>query len=171
VVGGFPGFFADSFIIMSDLNLTEDQIEEFKEAFALFDKDGDGTITADELGVVMRSLGRNPTREELEAMIAEVDDDGSGEIEFPEFLRLMASKLQDTDSIEEMREAFLVFDRDKSGSVTASELKHVMNNLGEQVTDEEVEEMIQEADADGDGELSFDDFLQFIQKKGLIQAK
>jgi len=127
---------------MSDLNLTEDQIEEFKEAFALFDKDGDGTITADELGVVMRSLGRNPTREELEAMIAEVDDDGSGEIEFPEFLRLMASKLQDTDSIEEMREAFLVFDRDKSGSVTASELKHVMNNLGEQVTDEEVEEMI-----------------------------
>merc|ERR1711959_385105 len=122
-------------------------------------------------GVVMRSLGRNPTREELEAMISEVDEDGSGEIEFPEFLKLMASKLQDTDSIEEMREAFLVFDRDKSGSVTASELKHVMNNLGEQVTNEEVEEMIKEADADGDGELSFDDFLQFIQKKGLIQAK
>ena len=61
-----------------------------------------------------------------------------------------------------------VFDRDKSGSVTASELKHVMNNLGEQVTDEEVEEMIREADADGDGELSFEDFYQFIQKKGLI---
>merc|ERR1719498_2048925 len=127
------------------VNLTEDQVEEFKEAFALFDKDGDGTITADELGVVMRSLGRNPTREELEAMIAEVDEDGSGEIEFPEFIKLMASKLQDTDSIEEMREAFNVFDRDK--------------------------EMIQEADADGDGELSFDDFLQFIQKKGLLNAK
>lgn len=153
------------------VNLTEDQIEEFKEAFALFDKDGDGTITSDELGVVMRSLGRNPTKEELDAMIAEVDEDGSGEIEFPEFLKLMASKLQDTDSVEEMREAFLVFDRDKSGSVTASELKHVMNNLGEQVTDEEVQEMIVEADADGDGELSFDDFLQFIQKKGLINAK
>merc|ERR1719316_2099684 len=107
--------------------------------------------------------------EGLEAMIAEGDEDGSGEIEFPEFLKLMASKLQDTDSVEEMREAFLVFDRDKSGSVTASELKHVMNNLGEQVTNEEVEEMIKEADADGDGELSFDDFLQFIQKKGLIQ--
>merc|ERR1719261_2228861 len=119
----------------------------------------------------MRSLGKNPTQEELAGMISEVDADGSGEIEFPEFLRLMASKLQDTDSIEEMREAFLVFDRDKSGSVTASELKHVMNNLGEQVTDEEVEEMIQEADADGDGELSFDDFLQFIQKKGLLNAK
>merc|ERR1719364_87925 len=152
------------------VNLTEDQIEEFKEAFALFDKDGDGTITAEELGVVMRSLGRKPTKEELKSMIAECDDDGSGQIEFPEFLSLMASKLQDTDSVEEMRETFAVFDRDKSGSVSASELKHVMNNLGEQVTIEEVEEMIKEADADGDGELSFDDFLQFIQKKGLINA-
>lgn len=153
------------------VNLTEDQIEEFKEAFSLFDKDGDGTITAEELGVVMRSLGRKPTMEELKAMIAEVDDDGSGQIEFPEFLSLMASKLQDTDSIEEMREAFMVFDRDKSGSVSASELKHVMNNLGEQVTNEEVEEMIKEADADNDGELSFDDFLQFIQSKGLTNAR
>merc|ERR1719449_471521 len=150
------------------VNLTQDQVEEFKEAFALFDKDGDGTITADELGVVMRSLGRKPTMEELKAMIAEVDDDGSGQIEFPEFLSLMASKLQDTDSIEEMREAFLVFDRDRSGSVTASELKHVMNNFGETVTDEEVEAMIQQADEDGDGELSFDDFYHFIKSKGMI---
>merc|ERR1719379_1938607 len=107
--------------------------------------------------------------EELKAMIAEVDDDGSGEIEFPEFLSLMASKLQDTDSVEEMREAFMVFDRDKSGAVSASELKHVMCNLGEQVTNEEVEDMIREADADGDGELSFEDFLQFIQARGLTK--
>lgn len=150
------------------MEFSEEQIEEFKEAFNLFDKDGNGTITADELGVVMRSLGKNPTHEELCAMIDEVDEDKSGEIEFPEFLQLMSSKLQTADSVDEMREAFLVFDRDKSGSVSASELKHVMNNLGEQVTDEEVEEMIREADADGDGELSFDDFLQFIKKKGLV---
>jgi len=91
------------------VNLTEDQVEEFKEAFALFDKDGDGTITADELGVVMRSLGRNPTREELEAMIAEVDEDGSGEIEFPEFLKLMALKFREQDPIDELREGFHVF--------------------------------------------------------------
>mmetsp|Transcript_4909 Transcript_4909/g.12229 ORF Transcript_4909/g.12229 Transcript_4909/m.12229 type:complete len:151 (-) Transcript_4909:199-651(-) len=150
------------------MEFTGDQIEEFKEAFALFDRDNSGTITADELGVIMKSLGKNPTDDELDAMIAEVDEDGSGEIEFPEFLALMAKKLQAADSIEEMREAFQVFDRDKSGSVTAAELKHVMNNLGEIVTDDEVEEMIREADEDGDGELSFDDFLQFIRRKGLI---
>ena len=70
------------------MEFTDDQIEEFKEAFGLFDKDGDGTITATELGTMMRSLGKDPTMEELDAMIAEVDDDGSGEIEFPEFPRI-----------------------------------------------------------------------------------
>eukprot|EP00931_Biecheleriopsis_adriatica_P087608 TRINITY_DN62048_c0_g1_i1.p1 TRINITY_DN62048_c0_g1~~TRINITY_DN62048_c0_g1_i1.p1 ORF type:complete len:167 (-),score=68.35 TRINITY_DN62048_c0_g1_i1:177-677(-) len=153
------------------ISLTEEQVEEFQEAFGLFDKDGDGSITADELGIVMKALGRKPTLEELKAMIGEVDEDGSGNIEFPEFLKLMASKLQDTDSVEEMQEAFQVFDRDKSGAVGPSELKHVMNNMGEQVEDEDVIAMIKEADADGDGELSFEDFLQFIQKKGLSNAK
>ena len=118
----------------SSAQLSEEQIEEFKEAFSVFDKDGDGTITLDELSIVMKSLGRNATREELKAMIAEVDDDGSGEIEFEEFLRLMTSKINDGDTVEEMREAFLVFDRDRSGSVTASELKHVMNYVGSNST-------------------------------------
>lgn len=66
--------------------LTEEQIAEFKEAFSLFDKDGDGTITSKELGTVMRSLGQNPTEAELQDMINEVDADGNGDIDFPEFL-------------------------------------------------------------------------------------
>ena len=71
-------------------DLTDEQIAEFKEAFALFDKDGDGTITTKELGTVMRSLGQNPTEAELQDMINEVDADGNGTIDFPEFLNLMA---------------------------------------------------------------------------------
>jgi len=69
---------------MSADQLTEEQIAEFKEAFSLFDKDGDGTITTKELGTVMRSLGQNPTEAELQDMINEVDADGSGTIDFPE---------------------------------------------------------------------------------------
>merc|ERR1711861_102327 len=129
--------------------LTEEQISEFKEAFALFDKDGDGTITTKELGTVMRSLGQNPTEAELQDMINEVDADASGTIDFPEFLNLMAKKMKDTDTEEELIEAFKVFDRDGNGFISAAELRHVMTNLGEKLTDEEVDEMIREADDDG----------------------
>lgn len=70
--------------------LTEEQIAEFKEAFSLFDKDGDGNITTKELGTVMRSLNLNPTEAELQDMINEVDADGNGNIDFSEFLTMMA---------------------------------------------------------------------------------
>ncbi|CAN6714493.1 unnamed protein product [Malus baccata var. baccata] len=74
--------------------LTEEQIAEFKEAFCLFDKDGDGCITTKELGTVMRSLGQNPTEAELQDMISEVDADQNGTIDFSEFLNLMARKMK-----------------------------------------------------------------------------
>ncbi|CAL5332987.1 unnamed protein product [Camellia sinensis] len=74
-------------------------------------------------------------------MINEVDADGNGTIDFPEFLNLMARKMKDTDSEEERKEAFRVFDKDQNGFISAAELRHVMTNLGEKLTDEEVDEM------------------------------
>eukprot|EP00913_Durusdinium_trenchii_P010006 g9391.t1 len=142
--------------------LTEEQIAEFKEAFSLFDKDGDGTITTKELGTVMRSLGQNPTEAELQDMINEVDADGNGTIDFPEFLSLMARKMKDTDTEEELIEAFKVFDRDGNGFISAAELRHVMTNLGEKLTDEEVDEMIREADVDGDGQINYEEFVKMM---------
>ncbi|KAK3097154.1 hypothetical protein FSP39_006899 [Pinctada imbricata] len=129
---------------------------EFKEAFSLFDKEGDGTITTKELGTVMRSLGQNPSETELQSMINEVDADGNGTIDFPEFLSMMNSKMKDTDAEGEVKEAFSVFDKDGSGFISASELKHVMTNLGEKLTDEEVEEMMREADVDKDGRVNYE---------------
>uniref|UniRef100_A0A673H5D2 Calmodulin n=1 Tax=Sinocyclocheilus rhinocerous TaxID=307959 RepID=A0A673H5D2_9TELE len=86
--------------------LNETQIHsQFKEAFSLFDKDGDGTITTKELGTVMRSLGQNPTEAELQDMINEVDADGNGTIDFPEFLTMMARKMKDTDKFVQMMTA------------------------------------------------------------------
>merc|ERR1711994_520443 len=120
--------------------LTEEQIAEFKEAFSLFDKDGDGTITTKELGTVMRSLGQNPTEAELQDMINEVDADGNGTIDFPEFLTIMARKMKDTDSEEEIREAF-------------------------RVSDKEVDEMIREADIDGDGQVNYEEFVTMMTSK------
>uniref|UniRef100_A0ACB8GA80 Uncharacterized protein n=1 Tax=Sphaerodactylus townsendi TaxID=933632 RepID=A0ACB8GA80_9SAUR len=141
---------------------------EFKEAFSLFDKDGDGTITTKELGTVMRSLGQNPTEAELQDMINEVDADGNGTIDFPEFLTMMARKMKDTDSEEEIREAFRVFDKDGNGYISAAELRHVMTNLGEKLTDEEVDEMIREADIDGDGQVNYEDCIVDLHLHCLI---
>jgi calmodulin len=146
-------------------NLTDEQVAEFKEAFSLFDRDGDGKITSKELGTVMRSLGQNPTEAELQEMINEVDTDGNGTIDFPEFLKMMAKKMHDTDTEEEIREAFKVFDKDGNGLISAAELRHVMTNLGEKLTDEEVDEMIREADVDGDGQINYDEFVRMMVSK------
>lgn len=76
----------------------------------LFSKDGDGSITTKELGIVMRSLGQNPTEAELQDMINEVDADGSGTIDFPEFLTMMARKMNNTDSnLVALIQAILIF--------------------------------------------------------------
>ncbi|KAK3809400.1 MAG: putative calmodulin [Benniella sp.] len=146
-------------------SLTDDQISEFKEAFALFDKDGDGTITTKELGAVMRSLGQNPTESELQDMVNEVDADGNGTIDFPEFLTMMARKMKDTDSEDEIKEAFKVFDKDGNGYISPAELRHVMANLGEKLSDEEIDQMVREADQDGDGNINYDEFVKMMMSK------
>ena len=143
-------------LILQANQLTEEQIAEFKEAFSLFDKDGDGNITTKELGMVMRSLGQNPTEAELQDMINEVDADGNGTIDFPEFLTMMARKVDDGDDEVDIKEAFRIFDKDGNGFISAAELRHVMISLDEKLTEEEVDEMIREADTDGDGQVNYE---------------
>ena len=145
--------------------LTEEQIAEFKEAFSLFDKDGDGTITTKELGTVMRSLGQNPTEAELQDMINEVDADGNGTIDFPEFLTMMARKMKDTDSEEEILEAFKAFDENDDGFISAAEARNVLTKLGEKLTDEEADLTILEADVDGDSRINYKEFVKTMMSK------
>jgi calmodulin len=140
--------------------LSDEQITEFKEAFALFDKEGTGTISTKELGIVMRSLGQNPTDSELQDMVNEVDADGNGTIDFPEFLTMMARKLKGVESEEELLDAFKVFDKDGNGFITADELKKVMESLGETVADSMIAAMLRDADVDGDGKINYQDFLE-----------
>jgi calmodulin len=142
--------------------LTRAQVQEFKEAFDIFDVDGGGTITAEELGEVMRSLGQKPTRAQLEAMVNEIDADGDGAIDFPEFLTMMLRKMNEGDPEKELRDVFMVFDKDQSGTISAEELRNVMRVIGEKLTDQEIEDAIRLADTTGDGEVSYDEFIQFI---------
>jgi calmodulin len=73
---------------------------------------------------------------------------------------MMARKMRDTDSEEEIKEAFKVFDKDGNGFISAAELRHVMTNLGEKLSDVEVDEMIREADVDGDGQINYEEFVK-----------
>ncbi|KAK8478159.1 hypothetical protein V6N11_069334 [Hibiscus sabdariffa] len=142
--------------------MSEKLIAEFQEAFCLFDKDGDGCITMEELAIAVKSLDQNPTEEELQNMIDEVDTDGNGAIKFGEFLNLMARKMKETEAEDDLREAFRVFDKDQDGYISPHELRLVMNNIGEKVTDEELEQMIREADLDGDGQVNYDEFFRMM---------
>ncbi|KAH8277062.1 hypothetical protein KR026_004581, partial [Drosophila bipectinata] len=151
--------------ILNMSDLTEEQVAEFKEAFTQFDTDGTGKISTRELGAVMRSLGQNPTETELQDMIAEIDNDPNGMMDFNEFCTIMAKQMRETDTEEEMREAFKIFDRDGDGFISPAELRFVMINLGEKVTDEEIDEMIREADFDGDGMINYEEFVWMIGQK------
>lgn len=145
--------------------ISSDKEAEFKEAFSFFDRDGDGTISVKELGTVMRSLGENPTDVELKDMINEVDADGNGTIDFSEFLTMMSRKMNDKESEEEIIQAFQMFDKDNNGYISAAELRHVMSTLGEKITESDVEEMIREADIDGDGKVNYQEFVKMMVSK------
>lgn len=113
--------------------LTEAQLDEFREAFNSFDKDGGGSIDAKELKDLMASVGQNPTDEELQEMIAIADADGTGDIDFAEFVTLMAHKMADEKSEETLKAAFAVFDTSGDGFISAEEMRRIMINVGEPV--------------------------------------
>ena len=115
----------------------------------------------------MRALGFEPKKEEIRRMISEVDQDGSGTIDHEEFLGMMTVKMGERDSKEEMIKAFRLFDDDETGKISFRNLKRVSKELGEKMADEELQEMIDEADMDGDGEVSQDEFLRIMKKTNL----
>ncbi|XP_023084284.1 centrin-1 [Piliocolobus tephrosceles] len=147
--------------------LTENQKQEVREAFDLFDADGSGTIDVKELKVAMRALGFEPRKEEMRKMISEVDKEGTGKISFNDFLAVMTQKMSEKDTKEEILKAFRLFDDDETGKISFKNLKRVANELGENLTDEELQEMIDEADRDGDGEVNEEEFLRIMKKTNL----
>ncbi|GKC53853.1 probable calcium-binding protein CML25 [Tanacetum coccineum] len=133
--------------------------EELTQVFRKFDVNGDGKISASELGSIMGSLGgQKPTETELENMIKEVDADGDGFIDLHEFIALNTKDIDSNELLENLKNAFCVFDIDNNGSISAEELQKVLGRLEESCTIEECKKMIDGVDVDGDGMISFDEF-------------
>ncbi|XP_042322432.1 caltractin-like [Sceloporus undulatus] len=147
--------------------LSEEQKQEVREAFDLFDTDGTGSIDVKELKVAMRALGFEAKKEEVRKMIADIGKEGSSVIQFEDFLTMMTQKMSEKDNQEEILKAFRLFDEDGTGKISFKNLKRVCKELGETLTDEELQEMIEEADRDGDGEINEQEFLRIMKKTSL----
>ncbi|CAF0731506.1 unnamed protein product [Adineta steineri] len=122
-----------------------DQEAELRDAFRLFDRDNSGL---------------NPTNKEIADLIAEVDKNGNQRLDFSEFCAFMSKHWHERDQEAELRDAFRLFDRDNSGYITINELKQVMLNMGEKLNQEELEDMMREADVNRDGKLDYQEFVQ-----------
>lgn len=147
--------------LVVDMHLTSEQIQEAKEAFAAYDKGGNGTIRTKSIIYVMRSLGQNPTEEETSDMICEADPNGSRIIEFVDFLEMWAKYISGDLDIT-IKEAFNLFDKDGSGTVSLEEFRYVMTSEGAQMTDEDIDEIIKNVDIDGDGQMNIDEFVSML---------
>ena len=146
--------------------LTEDEVIEIKEAFDLFDSDHSGTIDTEELKQALSNLGIDAKNQTLQNMMNDIDKNQSGTIDFNEFIELMTAKFSDKDTPEDLRKVFDLFiGDDTADKIEFKHLKRVAKELGENISDEELNEMIVRADTDRDGKVSFEEFYNIMTKK------
>ncbi|CAF2596906.1 unnamed protein product [Rotaria sp. Silwood2] len=145
---------------------SEEQIAVYEESFSLLDKDGDGNISNHEIRCLMNSLGYAPSEEDISSVISKVDINGDGSVDFHEFLTMMRRRKSTGESDTELQQVFNVFDKNKDGFIDKDELYDMLLRLGENITDEDVTEMIEEADCfDNDGKVSYEEFKAILHSK------
>jgi len=144
-------------------DFTEEQRSEFKEAFGLFDKNGDGAIDAKELGALMKKLGLTPTDAELQDMINEIDYDGNGTIDFDEFLSLIGKKMKEPGIETELLEALKIFG--ENDTISRDAFKKLIRDLSDKLSDNDIADMLAEADPDDDGYIKFEDLIKIMLGK------
>lgn len=149
-------------LIDSGLKIPQDFISEMTEAFYYFDKDRTGYISAKEMPTLLRALGWNPTEQEVNNIMAEVDVDHNGKMDLAEFIVMMHSQVGSIDTMEEMRIAFRAFDTDGDGRVSKEEFRLCMLNYGERFLEEDIEVMIRLADLDDNGYIDFGEFVKML---------
>jgi centrin-3 len=147
--------------------LSEEQKQEIKEAFDLFDTDKTGTIDYHELKVAMRALGFDVKKQEVLNLMKEYDREGAGQIEYHDFLEIMTTKISERDPVEEILKAFKLFDEDNTGKISLRNLRRVARELGENLSDDELQAMIDEFDKDGDGEINEQEFLNIMKQTSI----
>ncbi|CAO2821044.1 unnamed protein product [Amaranthus hypochondriacus] len=144
-------------------DLSSDQVSSMKEAFTLFDTDNDGKIAPSELGILMRSLGGNPTQAQLKEIISQ--ESLNSPFDFNRFLDLMSKYLKPEPFDRQLRDAFKVLDKEGTGFVAVSDLRHILTSIGEKLEHAEFDEWIREVEVGSDGKIKYDDFIARLVAK------
>lgn len=146
--------------------LEHDEIKVLKICFNMFDFKDQGFLSADDLDDILRGMGFRPSKEELKEILEEIDEDGSGEIEFEEFCQLCAKFLIEEPDEEtmkhELKEAFRVYDKEANGFITTDTLREIISELDTRLTAEDLDGIIEEIDEDGSGTMDFDEFCAMM---------
>eukprot|EP00823_Brevimastigomonas_motovehiculus_P008236 TRINITY_DN7510_c0_g1_i1.p1 TRINITY_DN7510_c0_g1~~TRINITY_DN7510_c0_g1_i1.p1 ORF type:complete len:193 (-),score=47.27 TRINITY_DN7510_c0_g1_i1:78-656(-) len=143
--------------------LTDEQKQEIKEAFDLFDSDKSGSIDYHELKVAMRALGFDVRKAEIMKILKEYDRNQTGQIVFSDFQEIMTQKMSERDPEEEIRKAFQLFDDEHTGKITVKNLRRVAHELGEMLSDEEFQAMIDEFDKNNDSAIDEQEFMAIMK--------
>ncbi|KAJ1723618.1 myosin II light chain [Coemansia erecta] len=153
---------------MAETTPTPEQLNEFKEAFGLFDRTGGGTIPSSSLGTLLRALGQNPTEADVHELIGDIDPASESKgINFDSFVRIVMrpggfSSANSEDSLNEFVQAFQVFDRELNGYISAGELRYVLTSLGEALSDAEVDELLKGVPMDKHGNINYEEFVKTL---------
>ncbi|EDW31270.1 GL11049 [Drosophila persimilis] len=145
--------------------LTKEQIELLRNAFNAFDPEKNGYINTAMVGTILSMLGHQLDDATLADIIAEVDEDGSGQIEFEEFTTLAARFLVEEDAeamMQELKEAFRLYDKEGNGYITTGVLREILRELDDKLTNDDLDMMIEEIDSDGSGTVDFDEFMEVM---------
>ncbi|XP_009472883.1 PREDICTED: caltractin-like [Nipponia nippon] len=142
--------------------VSDEQRRELREAFELFDPEGSGLIDVSDLKIIVKAVGCELGKKEMKRIVSELSEEGSGKLTFQSFLQVMTQKMAAPCLEKEILEAFEAFDCDGTGKISFENLKVVASEVGEDITDEELQEMIDEADVDGDGEVDKQEFLRML---------
>ena len=145
--------------------LSEEEICELHEAFNIFDIDSDGSIETSQLGMLMNALKQYPTKEELNKIIKETDIEHTNQIYFNQFLKIMAKRIKDTKDDEDkyLKSLFLSLDRNNNGLISIHEIRYIVTHSGENLSEKEIEFLMKEADTDGDGYISYEEFMMIMK--------